>query len=164
MQYGAGFADILDQQLRAVASRAPAAARAEPYYPSAPPSPFLFSEAQRHFGAAAYGWSGRGPTRLARPPIATPRPQPGSDRPRARRVLTERQQDALATLNTLGAGLAPDFTARELRSAFRTLARRYHPDRHPGGTPHEAAQLSRLFADVTTSYRRLFALCDPVVS
>ncbi|MES1255461.1 MAG: hypothetical protein ABUS56_07635 [Acidobacteriota bacterium] len=164
MQYGAGFADILEQELRAVASPAPAAVRAEPRYPPAPPSPFLFSETQRHFGAAAYGWSGRGPTRLARPPIATPRPQPVSDRPRSRRVLTGRQQDALATLNRLGAGLAQDFTVRELRSAFRTLARRYHPDRHPGGTPYEAAQLSRLFADVTGHYRRLLALFDPAVA
>jgi hypothetical protein len=71
------------------------------------------------------------------------------------RRLTLRQQRALDELNALGANLRADFTPGELRTVFRTLARRYHPDSHPAATRAEASRLSRVFADVTTSYRCL---------
>jgi DnaJ-class molecular chaperone len=76
------------------------------------------------------------------------------------RPLTGRQQRALTQLNDLGARLRADFTVRELRSAFRELARRYHPDRHPGGSRVETARLARMFAEVTESYRQLLAACE----
>jgi hypothetical protein len=58
-----------------------------------------------------------GQPRPVRASSATP------DRPRALRALTAEQQRVLAELVALGARLAPDFTARELRSAYRALAR-----------------------------------------
>jgi hypothetical protein len=47
------------------------------------------------------------------------------------------------------------FSLADLRSAFRRLAHAYHPDRHPGATGLEAAQLARTFAVVESNYRRL---------
>ena len=58
-----------------------------------------------------------------RPPVAAPA-QPC-------RRLTAAQWRSLDLFNQLGAGVRADFSAGELRSAFRALARRYHPDRHP---------------------------------
>ena len=49
---------------------------------------------------------------------------------RPARQLPAREQRALADLVALGGALSGDFTFDELRSVFRTLARRYHPDRH----------------------------------
>lgn len=79
-----------------------------------------------------------------------------------RRALTAEQQRALAELVALGATLDPDFTVRELRSAFRFLVRRCHPDRHPGSSPAEQARLSQLFAVVTEHYRCLGAVFEPL--
>ena len=45
----------------------------------------------------------------------------------------------------------------DLRGAFRTLARRYHPDRHPNCTPIEKARLSRQFIQLHDAYRELQA-------
>ena len=58
----------------------------------------------------------------------------------------------------LGAVIGPDFTEVELRSAFRALALRYHPDRHPGITEPERARLARLFADASECHRQLAAV------
>jgi DnaJ-class molecular chaperone len=55
----------------------------------------------------------------------------------------------------LGATLGSDFTAHELRSAYRTLARRYHPDRHPASSEIEKARLARAFAEMSGSHRHL---------
>jgi hypothetical protein len=74
---------------------------------------------------------------------------------RASRTLTVAQQHAVDTLVDLGATLPPDFTLGELRSQFRRLARRLHPDRHPGGAPALKARLARQFADASASYQRL---------
>ena len=42
-----------------------------------------------------------------------------------------------------------------LRQAYRKLARRYHPDRHPGRTAAEHERLARLFAEATSLYQQL---------
>ena len=57
---------------------------------------------------------------------------------------------------TLDGARTPD----ALRRAYRTLARRYHPDSHPGTTAAERAHLARLFAVATEHYRSLAASFD----
>jgi hypothetical protein len=86
--------------------------------------------------------------------VAFDPPQP---RPRVRpaRHLSAAQRDALAALVALGARLGADFTARELRSEFRALARRYHPDSHPHAGDAERTQWGRQFALVRECYERL---------
>ena len=76
------------------------------------------------------------------------------------RVLTARHQEALDHLVSLGARLGVDFTARELRSAFRQLARRYHPDRHHGGSTTEIAQVTRVFATMSAHYQCLLVAIE----
>jgi hypothetical protein len=52
---------------------------------------------------------------------------------------------------TLDEARTPD----ALRRAYRTLAHRYHPDRHPASSPAERERLARLFAEATEHYRLL---------
>ncbi|MEP7310829.1 MAG: DnaJ domain-containing protein [Acidobacteriota bacterium] len=67
------------------------------------------------------------------------------------------------SLVALGAHLDASFTARQLRSAFRTLARRYHPDRHPSTSDAERARLARVFAELNDNHRRLLnVVVEPV--
>jgi hypothetical protein len=101
----------------------------------------------------ARAWSGRPLTpplfAFERPQTAAPRRAsvqpalPAQPPPPAR--LTSSELQTLADARTLDA----------LRGAYRTLARRYHPDRHPGCSPTERARLARLFAEATDSYRSL---------
>jgi hypothetical protein len=87
-----------------------------------------------------------------------PRPvDPASPPPRrrARRILTPRQQAALDFLASQGAALPADFSEHELRRAFRTLARRLHPDGHPGCSEFESARLARQFAMLHDAYQSL---------
>ena len=44
-------------------------------------------------------------------------------------------------------------TLDALRRAYRKLARRYHPDRHPASSLAERERLARLFAEATEHYR-----------
>jgi DnaJ-domain-containing protein 1 len=82
--------------------------------------------------------------------------------PRPPRQLTVRQQRALDALVALGAELDANFTARELRSAYRALARQYHPDRHPFSSHIEKARLARVFAALNQNHRCLLAeLIEP---
>jgi hypothetical protein len=70
---------------------------------------------------------------------------------------TPGEQRAFVALESLRE--APvDFTPAELRAAFRTLARRYHPDRHPQASAVETAQFSRAFAAVEANYRRFLGV------
>jgi hypothetical protein len=46
-------------------------------------------------------------------------------------------------------------TPDALRRAYRTLAHRYHPDRHHGRSASDREQLARLFAEATEHYRLL---------
>ncbi len=60
-------------------------------------------------------------------------------------------------LNDLGADLDDSLSPSTLRRAFRQLAHRYHPDRHPGRNAAELQQLARLFTEATEHYRVLAA-------
>jgi len=59
--------------------------------------------------------------------------------------LTSRERQTLDDART------PD----ALRRAYRKLAHRYHPDRHPASSPAERARLASLFAEATDHYRLL---------
>ncbi len=82
--------------------------------------------------------------------------------PPAYRILAAGQRRALCALVNLGADLRDDFTAAELRTAFRALARRYHPDSHPHCSSAAKTRLSRQFAEISDHYRLLLAVIEPV--
>jgi hypothetical protein len=137
------FDDLLQEKLGTVPTGA-RTSEAEPLHSTlrpAPPHPFLFCAPDLRFGATAYG---------------SKRPR----RPAPPRRLSARQQRALDRLVALGAELRADFSLHILRSAFRSLARRYHPDRHPESDPAEKARLSGLFSELNDSYRRLLTVVD----
>jgi hypothetical protein len=160
------FCDVLEEALNALQGDTAPAGDRYVYLPqSAAPFLFIYS---RGAGlpkagaepAGAVPWAPQAATRAARAcghaPSASPRPATAP----AARELTLRQQRALDELIALGAELTADFTAATLRRAFRVLARRYHPDRHPDCTPVDHARLSRLFAGLTDNYRCLLKLID----
>ncbi len=68
------------------------------------------------------------------------------------------EQRALDYLVGLGARLDSDFTEVELRSAFRALAREYHPDRHPDSSQQQRERLSALFRRLRQAYEHLQAV------
>jgi hypothetical protein len=77
----------------------------------------------------------------ARPP-RTPSPAPV--------VQESARARALRTL-----GLAGDPGTDAVRAAFRQLAWRWHPDRHPGASDGARAVLCRRFAQITGAYEQL---------
>ena len=144
MRGGTQFADLLDEKIGAAPIEPPrAAGRATPRY--APDPALLFFDARFRPAPAATPFA---------PPVP---PVPTVSQARPRRSLTPRQQDALRAFWGLGARLGVDFTEPELRSAYRSLARRYHPDTHPGSSQTEASRLARIFTNLTDCYRLLLA-------
>jgi hypothetical protein len=75
--------------------------------------------------------------------------------PRPVLTLSPREQQAFDALAVLGAGLSPAFSFEELRSAFRQLARRYHPDRHTACGDAETSRLAGTFTQARDAYRVL---------
>ena len=71
---------------------------------------------------------------------------------RPTRSLTARQRRALDLLRDAGADLHDDYLASELKSAFRRLAQRLHPDMHPRASIDERAELSARFRGVREAY------------
>jgi len=63
-------------------------------------------------------------------------------------------------LNQLGAGIGVDSSVGELRSAFRMLARRYHPDRHPDASVVDRHRLAWQFTTIRNSYKTLLTALD----
>ena len=122
------------------------------------PHPFLFVEPRFFFNATAYAALAGAPGA----PWHADAFVPARQLPRPSRPMAAGQASAFSELDSLGADLRPDFTAGELRSAYRALARRYHPDSHQGSSDVVKARLTRLFADLTEHYRRLLAVLEPV--
>jgi DnaJ-like protein len=75
------------------------------------------------------------------PPPSAAAPPPAPETPRAR---------ALRTL-----GLRGEPGVDTVRAAFRQLARRWHPDRHPGASETARAVLCRRFAQISGAYEQL---------
>jgi DnaJ-class molecular chaperone len=73
-------------------------------------------------------------------------------------AVTPAQRTALSVLRRYGAtDLSGDMAEADLKRAFRTLARRYHPDCHGHASSDERARLAAAFADVAAAYRTLLA-------
>jgi len=144
MQGGATFAEVLDGFLHTHVAVEPAPPQA-PVRP-APMNPFLFSTAYQRTASS-----------LPREYAGTPAPASAPRGARVARCLTPVQQRALDALIGLGAALSSDFTQQELRAAFRALARRYHPDRHPFASAADVTVLARTFTAVTGHYELLRA-------
>jgi hypothetical protein len=134
------FAQMLDEKLRALEGIDADRPTSFPRRPRPVPSdPFLFVAPYRSCRASGYPAHAR---------ALGPSPRP----------LTAREQQALEALNRFGAGLAPDFTVAELRSAFRVLARRYHPDGHPASDIAQKAHFARAFGEIVEHHRQLTAV------
>ena len=82
-------------------------------------------------------------------------PQPSAPVTPVRRRLSRREQRAFDELEALGGTLAVDFTFDQLRSVFRSLARRYHPDRHSDSSTHDKTRLAEQFTKAREAYQVL---------
>jgi len=153
MNHCGAFAEILEQKLGDFDPEPPAASAHAWRRPVQGPTVLYFDV--RAYAAAAptrtSPASHDGPAQVR--PFVRPTPPP-----RPRRVLTTLERRALDQFEALGARLPVDFTDGELRSAFRTLARRYHPDRHPGCSPFDQARFAHTFACVCEAYRHLLSV------
>ena len=143
MARGKAFVDVLDEVLAGDGSDDRMTPRMGPGF--ATPSLFRFESMDMKRSQATSAWvSGT---------VASPPPPPPPVRPR--RTLSPRQREAFAAFVQLGARISDDFTEQELRSMFRLLALRYHPDRHPGSTDSERERLSVRFAQLHDAYESL---------
>lgn len=154
---GVAFEELLEREL---AGEQPDrhTAGTRPAFRPAPPNPFLFVDRQ---------FQGTFTTHRSREedaPLLWRAPAPTANRRPSHRPLTTAERRAFTELLTLGATLGSDFTSRELRTQFRLLARRYHPDRHPSSSAEEKARLSRLFTELMNNYHRLLAVVDPAAT
>ena len=181
MLRGEAFADVFERELRRLAFAPETTPAGSPRTAQTVPiNPFVFvnqtpvtvpSQTLRPAGAVAGPvtvLSSPQPEPAPTPPAAAAVPagvrtrvEPRSDRKPAR-ILMARERRALRELIALGADLHADFTASELRRAFRILARRYHPDSHPHLDEATKARLALTFAGVAESYRCLAAAVEPV--
>jgi len=121
------------------------------------PQPFLFVERRFFFNATVYAsLAGPAGARQTGPSVAA------ADLFRPGLPLAPAPEHTYGEWAGLEANLRPDFTAIELRSAFRALARLCHPDSHPGSSDAMKVELSRRFADLAENYRRLMSTLEPV--
>ena len=176
MPRGVAFADLLDEKLAAEPIDSKPAVTFGPAG-VATAYGFFFVEAPRTavaaFPASPARWMGprsadgsvglderftgavnAGSVRVRMHMTSGPAVQPAAQT-RPARLLSEREQRALADLVTLGGALTGEFTFDELRSVFRTLARRYHPDRHTGCSEQDKARLAEQFTRARDAYRVL---------
>jgi hypothetical protein len=96
-------------------------------------------------------------------PLRPPEFLPG--KPRARETLRARRGGPARTRRTdpvrgrclTVLQLPESADAAEVREAFRRLASRYHPDRHPGASHEERCEMLRKFAELSRAYHVLIA-------
>lgn len=158
----AAFTEVLDQFVEGFESREPAAAA--PWHPGiATRSLFWFegAAAVSHCVAppGALPHSRRASTSSPLHRTVTTHRDAGDQKPLRR--LTPGQRDALHHLVACGATLDAGFTREELRSAFRSLARAYHPDRHPTLGQAERECLARAFTSLREAYEVLLDAIQP---
>jgi hypothetical protein len=140
------FAEMLDAALAAPVE--PGLRGGSLTMPADDPYPAVYFRALRSLGVDLQTIQRPAPP-SARPAVTPPH------RTSATRLLTAAQRDALNAMNELGAGLTPEFTTADLRRAFRSLARRCHPDARFDAGPAERARLTRVFAAMQDAYRCL---------
>ena len=141
MRRGPAFSDVLQEKLDTYPVETEATTPVSRGFAGTPPLGFFF-----------FSDAGLSP---AANPYSTARRWKPAPRPRPRRTLLPHEQRALDEFIALGANLHKDFTSAELRSAFRALAREYHPDRHPGSGEFERERLSASFARLRQAYEQL---------
>jgi hypothetical protein len=97
------------------------------------------------------------------PPVAAPQRPMRPDKPRVILAIANMQQrQALAEF--VEAGIAPDarqVALDDLKAAYRTLARTYHPDRHLGASEPVRAHCGARFARIAAAYSLLVASTLP---
>lgn len=139
MRRGPDFNQVLQERLDACPVTEPTPAHAP--FPASPSLGFFFN----HPGLAA----------PVDPTATSRRWQAPPPRQRPKRTLMPHEQRALDYLVGLGANIGSDFTEPELRSAFRALAREFHPDRHPGSTQQQKERLTAMFRRLRQAYEHL---------
>ena len=176
---GASFTELLDEKLRETVGATTAAPTiATGPMRATPPHPLLFAAAYRSvkptgftkydpFRATVHRdeftdlddrglYADVGRERARRnDDCQTAPPRRGHTPAGSPRHLTSSETQALTILNRLGARLDPDFTHRALRTAYRTLARRLHPDHYSKSDSVERMRRSRLFVVATEHHRTL---------
>jgi hypothetical protein len=146
VQRGPSFAQLLDEKLHETIGKDRIRSASTAAHAFAPAHPLLFSLAYQ-FAPASRDFRALSPV--------------GEDRNRryastaGKRALTADQRLALDALNRCGADLTADFTAEELRSAYRALARSFHPDRHTTNTHVDQTRLARLFGEISKHHKTL---------
>jgi hypothetical protein len=179
MPRGVAFDDLLDEKLAAQPSDSRPAATSGPagmataygfFFVDAPRTAVASSPGTRDHQVGRLGWTAAADAtsvdrrfagavnadtvRVRVDSTAPPTRTPAAP-VRARRALSNREQRALTDLLALGATLSGDFSFDELRSVFRTLARRYHPDRHTGCNEQDKARLAGQFTRARDAYEIL---------
>jgi hypothetical protein len=142
MAHGKRFVEVLDEVLAGYGAEEPVRS-SRVASGCATASIFSFEPTEMKRGASPLPWR----------PVADRRPSPQPARPH--RALSPRQREALDAFVQLGARMGDDFTHAELRSVFRSLALRYHPDRHPGSSETERTNLSVRFTQLHDAYESL---------
>jgi hypothetical protein len=145
----ATFAELLEAELKCTNVRHAASARNRPLTAAL----FVF-DLPRSAGVAPR----RDPLQPFYTPTQEERATGRAETPPTPKIrLNACERRALAALNDLGADLGESLSLSTLRRAFRRLARRYHPDRHPGSSAAEHERMARVFVEVTEHYRVLAA-------
>jgi hypothetical protein len=152
MRSAATFAELLEAELKCTNVRHASSAWNRPLT-----APLFVFDVPRSAGGAPC----RDPLAPAYIPTHEERARLHTEIPATSKIgLSDRERQALAVLNDLGADLGESLSLSTLRRAFRKLARRYHPDRHPGSSTAEQKRMARAFVEATDHYRILAAALD----